>query len=217
MPVCVGCGGSYINDFRFCPYCGRPQPESSLVNVVVHSAPAKFDEGVLRLTYTGKSEDQLVDNGKRGMFGIGWKDARVYVLFFVFDLKVSPISGQHSIGLVSSTFRGAFYDMDAHVVQVLKKEYEYYGHTSKWYEKYRTEIEMIWSQFNDLLVSEGWNGVTERAIERRLPEFLEHGHSSWVNAASNVFTEKEQFADQAPNESRAIEIGAYRYRRIAQS
>lgn len=27
MPVCQGCGGSYDDKFKFCPYCGRAKPE----------------------------------------------------------------------------------------------------------------------------------------------------------------------------------------------
>ena len=35
MPVCQGCGGSYDNDFKFCPYCARPKPEPTTINVKV--------------------------------------------------------------------------------------------------------------------------------------------------------------------------------------
>ena len=40
MPVCKGCGGSYDDKFKFCPYCGRamPEPESLKVEVKVTSS-----------------------------------------------------------------------------------------------------------------------------------------------------------------------------------
>jgi len=40
MPVCKGCGGSYDDKFKFCPYCGRstPEPESLKVEIKVSSS-----------------------------------------------------------------------------------------------------------------------------------------------------------------------------------
>jgi hypothetical protein len=37
MPVCEGCGGSYENQFKFCPHCGRAKPESNTLNINVTS------------------------------------------------------------------------------------------------------------------------------------------------------------------------------------
>jgi len=35
MPVCEGCGGSFDESFRFCPYCGRAKPEPEVIKVEV--------------------------------------------------------------------------------------------------------------------------------------------------------------------------------------
>jgi len=35
MPVCKGCGGSYDNNFQFCPHCGRAKPEQESLKVQV--------------------------------------------------------------------------------------------------------------------------------------------------------------------------------------
>jgi len=35
MPVCEGCGGSYDNQFKFCPHCGRAKPEPVTLNINV--------------------------------------------------------------------------------------------------------------------------------------------------------------------------------------
>jgi hypothetical protein len=37
MPICKGCGGSFDDNFKFCPYCGRakPEPESLKIQVSV--------------------------------------------------------------------------------------------------------------------------------------------------------------------------------------
>lgn len=37
MPVCQGCGGSFDDQFKFCPYCGRAKPEPLTINVNVTS------------------------------------------------------------------------------------------------------------------------------------------------------------------------------------
>lgn len=37
MPVCVGCGGSYDDAFKFCPFCGRARPEPNVLHVSVTS------------------------------------------------------------------------------------------------------------------------------------------------------------------------------------
>jgi hypothetical protein len=37
MPVCQGCGGSYDDQFKFCPYCGRSKPEPTTINLNVTS------------------------------------------------------------------------------------------------------------------------------------------------------------------------------------
>jgi hypothetical protein len=38
MPVCEGRGGSYGDQFKFCPYCGSVKPKDSIrINVNVSS------------------------------------------------------------------------------------------------------------------------------------------------------------------------------------
>ena len=216
MPLCAGCGSSYSDDFRFCPHCGCARPEPVRVRVEVHSAPTQFEEGVLRLVYTGKSEEQLVDRGKRGMFGVGWTDVQLKVLFFVLDLEVIHPSKQHDVGLISDPFRGVFDRYSDDVLRTLESECEYHNHTCKWYDECREEPKNIWSRFNDCLISDGWNGITDEALERRLPHFLTHGLVKAI-ASANVFTQAELSSYHVPNASNAVEIGKYRYRRVVTS
>jgi hypothetical protein len=35
MPICDGCGGSYDDQFKFCPHCGRAKSEPPTVNINV--------------------------------------------------------------------------------------------------------------------------------------------------------------------------------------
>lgn len=41
MPVCKGCGGSYDNNFQFCPHCGRAKPESEEIKIQVSVSSAE--------------------------------------------------------------------------------------------------------------------------------------------------------------------------------
>lgn len=40
MLTCPGCGASYADEFRFCPHCARPRPETPKVHVEVSEALA---------------------------------------------------------------------------------------------------------------------------------------------------------------------------------
>ena len=51
MPVCEGCGGSYDNQFGFCPYCGRAKPEPDTLNVNVTSDDV-WETCEIELAYT---------------------------------------------------------------------------------------------------------------------------------------------------------------------
>jgi len=39
MPICKGCGGSYDNNFQFCPYCGRETPKAQAPETVLKETP----------------------------------------------------------------------------------------------------------------------------------------------------------------------------------
>jgi hypothetical protein len=41
MPVCAGCGASYEDSFKFCPYCGRAEPEP--IKVIVEHIQTDSD------------------------------------------------------------------------------------------------------------------------------------------------------------------------------
>jgi hypothetical protein len=36
MPLCQGCGGSYDNEYKFCPFCGRAKPETDPLKIQVN-------------------------------------------------------------------------------------------------------------------------------------------------------------------------------------
>lgn len=40
MPTCPGCGASYADEFRFCPHCAHPRPETPKIQVEVTEALA---------------------------------------------------------------------------------------------------------------------------------------------------------------------------------
>lgn len=41
MPVCSGCGASFEEEYKFCPYCGHAKPEPKKINVEVDIKPKK--------------------------------------------------------------------------------------------------------------------------------------------------------------------------------
>jgi hypothetical protein len=64
MPVCKGCGGSYDNEFKFCPYCGRAKPESDPLKIQVNVTSNDRWE-------TCKIDFVVVENGtKKIIFGV---------------------------------------------------------------------------------------------------------------------------------------------------
>ena len=55
MPVCIGCGGSYDSNFRFCPFCGRAKPEPETVKIqlvfpqLINGKPARLRLRLVKL------------------------------------------------------------------------------------------------------------------------------------------------------------------------
>lgn len=72
MPVCKGCGGSFDDSFRFCPYCGRAKPESEVIKVEINvSSDDKWETCQIR-RYIYKEEQTYTDvNVEVGYF---WAD-----------------------------------------------------------------------------------------------------------------------------------------------
>lgn len=73
MPMCKGCGGSFDDSFRFCPYCGRAQPESEVIKVEVSvSSGDKWETcQIRRYTYTFKERGYDNNQGYFWADGIG--------------------------------------------------------------------------------------------------------------------------------------------------
>lgn len=75
MPVCKGCGGSFDDSFRFCPYCGQAKPEPDVIKVEVSvSSDDKWETCQIR-RYIYKEErvyeDVEVEEGYFWADGIG--------------------------------------------------------------------------------------------------------------------------------------------------
>ncbi len=89
MPICEGCGGSYDNQFKFCPHCGRAKPEPATLNINVTSDDVwetceinlayNFEEfsGGLRKLY-GVSKViwrfEATAIGPQGRYGAAWSE-----------------------------------------------------------------------------------------------------------------------------------------------
>jgi len=44
MLTCTGCGASYNDTCKFCPYCGRAKREPESMNLNVHVVPTQYVE-----------------------------------------------------------------------------------------------------------------------------------------------------------------------------
>jgi hypothetical protein len=72
MPVCKGCGGSFDDSFRFCPYCGLAKPESEVIKVEVRvSSDDKWDTCQICRYIYHKEEHLFGDDVEEGYF---WAD-----------------------------------------------------------------------------------------------------------------------------------------------
>ncbi len=208
MPLCAGCGSSYSDDFRFCPHCGRAQPEPARVRVEVVTGPAKYEEGTLRLVWLARSEKQLADKVRKGFLS-GWKDEYVTVFFFQLELVAFHPTRNEYVAATSRVFR-TIQELDyTFGIQdrVGKSDNRV---TSEWYDAFIQEKSETWTQLNQELIRQGWTGITRYADRRESPSCL------GVTGACDKFRAKNDphlyFA--MPETSRSVNLDDYRYRRV---
>ena len=170
MPVCVGCGSSYSDDFRFCPHCGRAKPEPARVQVEVVSGPVKYEEATLRLAYTGRSEKQTIDKASRFLWS--WLDLEILAYFFQLELVAFHPTRNKYVAVVSSDFRSfREYEVRTYLDWRLSNNKKSKV-SSGWYDVLVQEGHATWTRFNEDLIRQGWMPVTGPAIERRTPSFI---------------------------------------------
>ena len=94
MPICKGCGGSFDDNFKFCPYCGRAKPEPDSLKIQLSVSP-KIRWETCKICYRDWETYSLfqVINGRWGEFwasAIGPKGIYVAGESPVFSMKKGP-------------------------------------------------------------------------------------------------------------------------------
>lgn len=134
MPICIGCGGSYDDNFKFCPYCGRakPQPERLQISVELHTTnkweTCKVVRSVFRTDVDGK---RRIEEGYFYADAVGMKGG--------FTAGDSPVFGNRwywqdsQWHWANSEERAA---LDFLVNQLVRDGWEPTGASSEWWEKH---------------------------------------------------------------------------------
>lgn len=86
MPVCKGCGGSFDDGFKFCPYCGRAKPESEAIMIEINVSSDDKWEICQTRQYT-----YISDNERNGEVHAGYFWADGVGRNGVFNAGESPI------------------------------------------------------------------------------------------------------------------------------
>lgn len=65
MPVCEGCGGSFSDEFQFCPHCGRAKPATPTIKIEhqVLKEPTPFDCPLCKNQDSVQKVSSIVDAG----------------------------------------------------------------------------------------------------------------------------------------------------------
>jgi hypothetical protein len=187
MPICKGCGSSYDGSFKFCPHCGRAKPEPEELKIKVQVEALGYEEAILEVEWLRKTKitepsfdykPNLIDialfNHER-TFLLG--DKKKYwqeISFFQFLLKsIHPKKGEYD-AFKSDEFR-AFYipNDDIKIPSVVGNSLYISENGQKWVKDIFHERLHAWKQLNTFLISNGWNGITNKAINRIPPLYME--------------------------------------------
>lgn len=190
MPKCNSCAAHFDDNFRCCPYCGTAKSAPNVLVVQVQSDPRRYEEGVLRLKCI--LETQVIGSYK-GWFG---KISELRSPVRINQIELVALSHERGeyIALTSAEFRtlmptepGSYRYLLGYgskdLEDPLKSAYDYVE-TGKQYDRgnndylrmqqtffetlYR-EQKKAWEGFYESLRNEGWFGITDEAIGRRLP------------------------------------------------
>ena len=146
MPLCKGCGGSYDDKFKFCPYCGRAKPEPVTLNVNVTSDDVwetceiclvkyveKFTGGLGKLLDLSKKEVwqfEATAIGPQGRYGAAW--SKPLKRFYDYDRSGSDTEFYQDSCLPK---------VDALIKKLVSNGWQPTGRGEEWYsEKFRRKV-----------------------------------------------------------------------------
>jgi hypothetical protein len=136
MPVCKGCGGSYDDGFKFCPYCGRTKPESESLKIQVSVSSEERWETckICRRIY---SESQGASSLASDYSGSGdfWAEAvRPSGNFFAGESPTFHNMSYNMSGSYKKEHNGGRYAHTFLVNQLVRNGWEAMGSSGEWWE-----------------------------------------------------------------------------------
>lgn len=217
MPLCRGCGASYDDTYKFCPHCGRAKPEPQAVNLNVQVAPVRYEEAVLKIEVLGTTEltEPPFDWRPGGMTKLMGEAGKNWTHITKFRLLLDsfhPQTGRY-VAFQSPEFRGYVVQLGNDVK--FPDRFRHNHLFRSWADDLFQERKRTWESTNDYLMREGWSGLTEKAIKREVPSFLEDGShfrepDLWLMA--NLL---EVWMPPNPPVGTTKELEDYRYHRVA--
>jgi hypothetical protein len=236
MPKCQSCAANYDDNFRYCPYCSTAKPTPQIVVVQNQSDPRLYEEGVLRRKLA--IETQIIGASK-GWFG-KINEERQPFLVQQFELVALSHERGEYVFLTSSQFRALlpenarygdasgyllphiqmdYYEAPCRAVYDFVQNGEQYERgkwTESWTKLFETlfrEQKNAWDGFCAALRSEGWYGITDRAIGRTLPYDQEMWTSVFADYPRNYLDKPPTGLYYDRNEWPWKAVKEYRYRR----
>lgn len=230
MPKCQSCAANYDDNFRYCPYCGTARPNPQFIVVQDQSDPRLYEEGVLRRKLAIETQ---VTGSFKGWFGKINEERRTFLIQQFELVALSHERGEY-VFFTSSHFRAllpenakygwrsslisAYEDLCRNTYDYVQtgKQYDRSSHTEAGMVLFETlfqEQKQAWDGFCVALRTEGWYGITDRAIGRTFP----YDQEMWTS----VFAEyPKDYLDKPPkgsyydrNDWPWKAIKEYRYRR----
>jgi hypothetical protein len=191
MPVCKGCSASYDDQFGFCPHCGRAKPGPDMIIANVQASPPQFEEAVLKIPLVKKAELHEYPFEWRpnaiekllGDKGMNWTTICFYNLALH---SIHPTKGRY-VTYESALFRaweastsGSPYgdikrlQFPIPVNNMLKTD-----RGRAYIVRLFEERKAVWEDLNTYLIQHGWQGLTDKAVQRKPPFAVEPDFSNW--------------------------------------
>jgi hypothetical protein len=217
MPFCQGCSASYDDTFKFCPHCGRAKTEPESINLNVRVAPVRYEEAVLKIEVVGTTEltEPPFDYRPSGItraLGEGGKNWTQISTFRLLLDSFHPQKGQH-IAHKSTDFKG-------YVVQLGKdlkfpERFRNNEQFRSWADALFSERRKAWDSTNRYLIQEGWTGLSENAVNRKVPYMLQDVSGILEPELWIVAHRLEVWLMPNPPVGTTKELDDYRYHRVA--
>jgi hypothetical protein len=148
MPICEGCGGSYDDQFKFCPYCGRAKPESKDININVNISSSDVWE-ICEIKVVSDQKNKLLFEaiaiGPKGRYGAAWSEPLTPPPGLLGLLAPFWVNHEYDYDYDQNKnlnfYKGAHAKFNAFVNKLVKDGWQPTGRGQEWYgEKFRRKV-----------------------------------------------------------------------------